>query len=343
MKFGKIVLISAIATIAVSCNWGDINLGVDVPLNKKAESSSQEFLGIANEKNMDAIKSGEVILVNEASNSIVTPAMGIPASGSSKIGELQIKKGTLPEITNDADFESTDIELILDNPAEKPVRFKADVKCEGESGSVSVIVPAKSLGYKVLISRDSNKAATGADEIVAPNEDLKKILDKKPFTKDITIAIEISDPAKGSVKLAASDSYTFKVDGKLCTPFSYPAGTKIYVTHTLKDLGLNLGDYDINSDKFDIVCSVTSTIPFDIACTGKDVNGVTAKTNNPIKAGTIANPVTTEVTVSVKGAKSSETIEQVALMFELTATAGAKINKGQSLKIDYEKAKVNAF
>lgn len=342
MKFGKFVLISAIAILAVSCDWEHIDLGVDVNVNKKVETSSQEFLKIDSEKSLAADKSGEIAIVKEAESNIVTPPTSLPSTGKTQIGSMNIIVDKLPEIAEGAEIEPSQIQLEIDNPAEKPVRFSGDVKAGGDLGEFSVIVPSKSDDYDALFSKDANQAASGADEIIAPTESLQKVLEKD-FTGKMQVDVEVSDPAKGGVKLAAADAYVFEVAGKLITPFHFNKGTKITLTHTLRDLGLNLGDYDINANNFVIYATVTSTIPFDIECTGKDVKGVTAKTDNPIKAGTISNPVTTEVQISVKGANAAETIEDVTLYFELTATQGAKINKNQSLKIDYEKVKVSAF
>lgn len=340
MKLGKFVLISAIAFCAVSCIEWLKNFGVDVDVNKQSQSSSTEFLGIQNEKNLDAQNSGEIAFTSEAEGTIVTSPITIPSSGSVKAGSLQIKIDDMPEIAKDAVIEPSQLFLTFDNPAEKPVKFTGNVAVGSENASFTVVVPAKTTGYKVVISKDANKEATGVDAVVAPSSDLGKILDKKP-SAPLKLDIEISDAAKSAVKRAAADSYVFKIGGKLCIPFHFDAGQKIYIKHTLRDLGLNLADYDLNANSFDIYCSVTSSIPFDIACTGKAVNGVTAKTNNPIKAGTIANPVKTDVVISVEGARASATIEEVTLEFELTASANAKLNKNQSLKFDYSKIKVN--
>ncbi|MCR5325739.1 MAG: hypothetical protein K6E37_03195 [Bacteroidales bacterium] len=339
MKFGKFVLISAVAFCAVSCLEGLKNLGVDVNVDKTTQTSSTEFLNIEGESALAADNSGEMAVVSEAQNSI-SQSITLPSSGSTKVGSLSIKIEDMPEISNGAVIEDSQIKLVFDNPAEKPVKFTGSVQLNGENAGFSVVVPAKAIGYKVLIAKGGTTAASGCDEVVTPPSDLQKILNKKP-SGNMLIEMEVSESAKSSKKLAASDTYTFKIVGALITPFHFKAGDKIHIKHTLKDLGLNLGDYDIDANSFDIYCDVTSTIPFEIACTGKDVNGVTAKTNNPIKAGTIANPVKTSVVISVDGAKSSPTIKQVTLDFELTATEGAKINKNQSLKIDYDKIKVS--
>ena len=202
-----------------------------------------------------------------------------------------------------------------------------------------VVVPAGKKPHTVVYGADIKKDEYPAGtEVVQPEKKLEKVL-AEPIHQDVKIGFELIPGTKTIVPAAAS--YTFKVDGSLAIPFSFPAGTKIYITRSFRDLGLNLGDYDIKADKFDIIGSITSTIPFDIACTGQDVNGVTAKTENPVKAGSTRNPVTSDVVIKVAGANAEKSIDEVQAVFELTATQGARLNKGQSLKINYDSIKVN--
>lgn len=336
MKFRNSIILFAVAAFgAVSCNFA--GLGVNVPVNKHSESSAPQFLGIENESSIEADQKGDLNIKAVAQKEIVSQPIAVPVQSNTKIGELQIK-AVKPEIAKDAQIEPADIKLVFENPADMPITFKGTVIAKGEEIAITVVVPAGKKEHTVIIGKDVDKSEYPSDVvIVEPEKKLEKVL-AQPIDEDIKIEFEVA-PATKAIAPAATTA-TFKVDGSLAIPFSFPEGTKIYITRSFRDLGLNLEDYDIKADKFDIIGSITSTIPFDIACTGQDVNGVTAKTDNPALAGSQRAPKTTNVVIKVAGANAEKTIDDVKAVFELTATQGARLNKGQSLKIDYDTIKL---
>lgn len=340
MKLGNSIIILAVAAFsAVSCNlFNNLGLGVNVPVDKKTETSAPKFLGIEDDSNIAPDAKGDLKINAVAQKEIVSQPISVPVQSDTKIGELIIK-ATKPEIAKNADIEPAALILEFENPSPEPVTFKGTVVSGGEEAVITVVVPAGKKPHTVVFGADIKKDEYPAGtEVVQPEKKLEKVL-AEPIHQDVKIGFELIPGTKTIAPAAAS--YTFKVDGSLAIPFSFPAGTKIYITRSFRDLGLNLGDYDIKADKFDIIGSITSTIPFDIACTGQDVNGVTAKTENPVKAGSTRNPVTSDVVIKVAGANAEKSIDEVQAVFELTATQGARLNKGQSLKINYDSIKVN--
>ena len=116
------------------------------------------------------------------------------------------------------------------------------------------------------------------------------------------------------------------------------SSAELHFDKTFEDLDIKV-DIDESFKEYDIYFNVESSVPFDIKFSASSPDGLTGTSDNVIKAGTPAKPVTSKVVLHVvdNSGKKVNAISTATLSLDLTAVEGAKFAEGQSLKIDTDK------
>ena len=349
MKIKNTLLLTVVAAVAaVSCNLFN-NWDMDVPMqvDKQANLTPEKLFDVKNDKNLSMTPAGDICLSYEVSQGLEKEC-ALQSGKTESLGEMVANADDSPIISGGADFDPAQIFLTLDNPSDQSVKFDIDLEANtvtkaAKTAKFSVLVPAGKTDFKVLIkSADSDQPAENADQTI--------IMDNS--TKAIFVGSKLNGPVKfkvmvglGTTKAAvapAASAAKFKAAAKVFVPFKLKKGSSFTLVKTFTDLGLKLSDYTIQSKEYDVMADVTNSMPFEITGTGESVQGVTAKINNPIAAGTVSSPAKSSITVNVVDNTGNSLVNDASIKLKFTAAQdGAKINNGGTLQIHYKGIKVH--
>lgn len=345
-KINVILAGFAVLSLAVSCSGflGDLGIkapGVDMKIDRESEVSSVKLANLDGNSHVKTATDGELFIEKQAKEPVkATTSLG---SGKTSIsGKLTIEGNDLPDAAkpHDGSLLNSAVIVTVDNPAPDPVDFESTVVVDGKTGGVSsgMIVPdgdVKSFGI-LMGNKDEIKQDVDYDDPVLLPESLKEPLGDGIDRIDVTdLAVT---PKKGSAAPAAAGSYEFNVKAKYYAQLSYAPGSKLHFDKTFEDLDIKV-DIDESFKEYDIYFNVESSVPFDIKFSASSPDGLTGTSDNVIKAGTPAKPVTSKVVLHVvdNSGKKVNAISTATLSLDLTAVEGAKFAEGQSLKIDTDK------
>lgn len=165
-------------------------------------------------------------------------------------------------------------------------------------------------------------------DLLSPVPDMLEI-------KDLTVQI---DPDQSAL-LVADSEYVLSGQATVDTPLSFTADSRMDLEIPIDDAKMDLDVVGLKKAVLDL--EVTNTIPFSfsaevfaLSADGSPINGVSAKTDRTIAAGTTAAPVTTPLTVTLT---TDGDLRFRGLLLKLSAAsdpqvAGTHLNQAQGLE-----------
>ena len=357
MKTNYVILaaLGALALTAVSCINKDWDLNktdttTSVPIEQEpVVVPSNDILGYTAENNIvNSDAQGNLHITVEAEGSASVTAALKQGQPTSIPGELEMTADEeLPDFCSSesgAVFSNASIILDLNNPSPDPVVFNGTVYAADKNSPLPALtVPAKSNGYKValVITKGTLTYEDGVkiDEEIQVSGDVADIINHISKETGIVIKNLTVEPVGSKGIAPAAAEYEFSVGATFHAPMWFPAGTVLKYDIDFSGQLLDVSEYNVTVNDYKIEAVVTNTIPFDIDGTGTSTNGVTAKLDQPIKAGDVNQPNKTTVLISIHSTASVMNLEGAVLHITMSTDKDVKINKDQKLDIDMQNIK----
>ena len=338
-KILGVLLVTAAAALMVSCVNSNYNkpatAGTTIAVEEHSDVPTLDFLGVS-ESNIETNKNGDLILSAIPDK----PLTGELELGGQLAGELVMKpgnfeKGLIPSTDNAG---NAGIVVTVSNPAPHPIVFKGSVSLDGAS---TVALPDVTVGAGETVDIAYVPSLTDPDidaDIfeVLPDVVVKSM--KAAVPNEVKIAdVEIGAATKALGANAAK--YSFSVNSAFVIPMKFSKGSVLKFEQSFKNLGFDLTEYvKYQAKEYKVTFKMTNSMPFDIKLSATSSQGLSGTLDNVIKAGTVANPVVTPASLTVKTANESvSTLEDAVLKVEMTAASeDAALNKAQKLEIDME-------
>lgn len=333
------------AACAVSCNFTDdynideIEPYADVEINQEPINvPSEDFLSTGDTDTVMPDEQGNLSFSVSAEQAINTKVLLTSGKPFNVPGEVSINNtADVPEFCKnqeEAEFETARIELTLANSASEPILVNASLVIDGTEGEMpEITLPANATDYKVeLVANEDSKSSPDAVwyKIEGPlASKLSSFSDKGITIKDITVELFETKAFR-----AEEEESVFSLAASFVAPLVFKAGSVIKFDVDYSDKLLDVSEYNITVNQYEIYASVTNSFEFEIDVTGSSTNGVSASLASPIKPGSVKNPVTTDVKVNVVSTSEVLNLEGAKLHFVLTAKQRAVIQKDQKLDID---------
>lgn len=340
-----ILLLTVSAVAAVSCNlFKPLDMDIDIPVDKSAETSSAALIGIEEENHLTVDPNGDLILSFESGNSL-SKSVSL-SSTPQEVGTLEISLADKPSISNGSEISNGQIVVEVDNPSDSPMLVRGTLSAAtkaAKTASFEFTVPAKTLKYKVLLQKaGTTELQEAVDAKFNFSSDAGDVLNNSIVESNVKIAYSAGLASTKAGAAPAASNVTVNIATKLLFGMSFKKGSTFKVVKKFSDMGLNLADYTVKSKEYDVHADVTNSMPFEISATGESVQNITASTDNPVAPGTKAAPVKTSVIISVKDNSSNSVIEDAIVTLQFKAASdGAKINAKDGLKIAYKSIKVH--
>ena len=336
-----VILLAVSALMAVSCNlFNKFDLDVPYTIDENATVSGTKFLAL-NDHLSTAPDGGPCL--SYSSTKPVTASVTLSDSMQS-IGEIEIPIDDAPQISNGSEMESGQIVVTVDNPSSFPVDFKGTItvpEISTKAGSsrictFSCTVPANQTGYTVLVKPAASTAplfSTKAETVT--DQPLGKIMPLGKFKTPLKIDVQCASATKAGIAPAAAAN--IKVDASYKYPFKINKGTKIKLVRSFVDLGLKLDDYIATGKLYDIKFQVINSMPFTITGSGDSVQGVSAELSTPIAAGTVKNPVTSNVTATITDNSKDGIVNEASICLLLVSSEdNVKVTSDMGLQFYYD-------
>ena len=347
--------LGALALTATSCINHDYDtdkteVAVEVEVDEEpVVVPSNDLLDI---KANDVVKSDDQgnlqIAIASSNTASVTTSLseGIPTSIP---GELQMTaaQDDIPDFCSSesgAILPYACILVELNNTSPEKVVFNGDIKAGGKLGKLpDLVVPAETTGYKIgLISTKEAKEylnEPNVSEYIVVEDNVAEVINHISKDEGLVIKDMTVKPMQTRAVAPAAAEYEFSIGAKFCAPLCFPAGSELKFDIDFSGEILDVSEYNVTVNDYQIVADVTNTIPFDIDGTGTSTNGVTASLDKPIKAGEINKPTNTKVLIHIKSTANVTKLEGAVLHLVLKTDKNVRINKNQKLDIDMQSIK----
>lgn len=346
--------LGVLALTAVSCinkEWGgkEVDAGGDIPIEQEpVVVPSNDILDFKPNEILNVDKEGNLSLHVEAKGQATVKTALTPGVPAEIPGELEMipEEEDLPDFCaaeSGARLSSACVILELSNPSPNPVTFKGELHALDNSCAFPPLVaPANKKDYKVALAlnRDALEDRVDLDEIITVGDDVAEVINHISSDNGLVVK-NLSVEREGTRAIATADEevYEFSVGAIYHAPLWFPAGTELKFDIDFTGQLIDVSEYNVTVNDYQLEADVTNTIPFNINGTGTSTNGVTAALNTPILAGDTNQPVTTKVLIHIKSTSDVMNLEGAVLHLVLTTDKNVKVNKNQKLDIDMKSIK----
>ncbi len=196
-------------------------------------------------------------------------------------------------------------------------------------------IPADS-EVKYIISKKAS-LVSGTTNIVEPK--LGEMISMLPET--ITIdEISLASVNKDYVEIRSGSRYNASIAYEVYAPLAFDKDMSLSFDQEITDLGLDLG---MDLSAISATLNIVNSIPLDFTITAKAlnsygnvINDIDISVSKTIAAGSHTNPVTTEVTLSIKSNSGTIAFDGLKLSMKAngsSAMAGVALNENQGFGI----------
>lgn len=192
---------------------------------------------------------------------------------------------------------------------------------------------------KYLISRRENPAAPGVTNIVIP--EIGNLISMLPKTISFD-EIAVQSIGDEYITIATGEEYQASVSYDVYAPLAFDKDLKIEYSQDIDNIGFNLEEFGAENVKISL--SLVNTIPLEFTISakaldadGNEMKDVILSLDNTIKAGTLADPVQSDIAISMTS--TGETFGFDGLRLDIKAVCpsetmyGVALNKNTSLEI----------
>jgi len=351
-KYVLFAALGAFALTAVSCineEWGGkVDDSADIPIEQEpVVVPSNDLLDFTPNEVVKLDKEGNLSVYVESEGKASVTAALTPGKDTEIPGELAMTANEdLPDFCSSesgAVLSNASVILELSNPSPTLVSFGGEIFAENKSAKFpKLMVPAQSNNYKIALALNPAALSDVADvnEVIKVDDNVADVINHISKDKGITIKNLTVTPAETrAIAPAAEDKYEFSVGAIYYSPLWFPAGTELKFDIDFTGELIDVSEYNVTVNDYQLEADVTNTIPFSIDGTGTSTNGVTATLNTPIKAGDTNQPVTTKVLIHIKSTADVMNLEGAVLHLILKTDKDVKVNKNQKLDIDMKSIK----
>ncbi len=256
--------------------------------------------------------------------------LALKSEGEVSGGIITIHPSDSPYVPSKVSDPALEINLVNTSSGELVVDG-AKISIGDNSADIpKVAIPAKGT-LKLILTDDSNAGSNFPGATIEPIPTKIATDFEHKLDKDLVI-----EGLEGKTTKAAG----LEISAFLYTPLVYSAGEKIVINRSFSDLGIDVTEFGITANSYQVSAEVTSTFPFDIDFAASVNKDASVSLKNPVAGGNIGAPKTSDVLATVDCSTDIYTLNSATLTLELTALSGARIRKGQELVINYKTVKL---
>lgn len=249
----------------------------------------------------------------------------------------------LSDNENNLDIDNPQINFTVSNNSPLTLDLSGvltSYKLDSELTSVSIsgIVVEANASTEIVISRRP-VVKPGVENVVVENlsELISTIPDEISF-HDLNCKARQDD-----VTFVLGSTFTFDAKYEAVIPLAFGSQMRLHYTETVDDWDVDLEDYNFSEVllTFDAVSSLPLTMTPEVIALdreGNHMSNITVTIENDINPGTLANPSTTPLSISLKSTGNSiEGLDGIYIIFDAIAADGffgENLNKNQSLRFD---------
>lgn len=249
----------------------------------------------------------------------------------------------LSDNENNLDIDNPQINFTVNNNSPLTLDLSGvltSYKLDSELTSVSIsgIVVEANASTEIVISRRP-VVKPGVENVVVENlsELISTIPDEISF-HDLNCKARQDD-----VTFVLGSTFTFDAKYEAVIPLAFGSQMRLHYTETVDDWDVDLEDYNFSEVllTFDAVSSLPLTMTPEVIALdreGNHMSNITVTIENDINPGTLANPSTTPLSISLKSTGNSiEGLDGIYIIFDAIAAdgfIGENLNKNQSLRFD---------
>ncbi len=249
----------------------------------------------------------------------------------------------LSDNENNLDIDNPQINFTVNNNSPLTLDLSGvltSYKLDSELTSVSIsgIVVEANASTEIVISRRP-VVKPGVENVVVENlsELISTIPDEISF-HDLNCKARQDD-----VTFVLGSTFTFDAKYEAVIPLAFGSQMRLHYTETVDDWDVDLEDYNFSEVllTFDAVSSLPLTMTPEVIALdreGNHMSNITVTIENDINPGTLANPSTTPLSISLKSTGNSiEGLDGIYIIFDAIAADGffgENLNKNQSLRFD---------
>ena len=216
------------------------------------------------------------------------------------------------------------MELVVDNPLGVDVDFSATISAGDRTAEVTFSVPAH--------------AQAGTVDISPQVQDVIRSLDRDVVLQSFKArprSMSVSPTQSCSVALDAGPA-VFNIGASVTYGCSFTPGSAFNFEYSLDlaEQGYDYGALDVETTQAIISLTVTNTLPLTMSFSLSDLSGKASITmDKAVAAGSLDNPVDTDITLTLKSSMRLKDIRGVVLRADAVNEASSAITLNRSQKL----------
>lgn len=344
----SLIALAAVSICAVSCinsEWGNrATAGTTVKVDKESTVSAESFFQLKDNKFIKTDNDGEFVVDVPAKTPIEETPTFSGDVGSIK-GQIVIDGAGVPPIASTESggaFEEPAIVITVTNPSPDKIKFKGEVSIKGASNiALPDCIIDGNKTVDIVYTADITDPDIKGDLYVAIPAPLANAIAKMPESITIT-DMSVSSATKAPIQTAAFG--LMRLNGAYRARMHMAPNTTYKIHQTFRNLGFDLDDYiDYEATQYKVNLDVTNRMPIEFTM-DIDSEGYKASLDNPVKAGSVADPVSSHVVMSVKAPKAPVSrLNDMDIVVTATANKRCAFGDLHKVTIHMESLKVDVI